>query len=288
MAALNPDLAKVLDACPALPAVPAVLARVTSLIARDEADAKSLGDIVRHDEALSALVLRRANSVAFGVPGKTFDLPTSITRMGTKELVRIITRFEATKLIPTKQTVYGLGRMGLWRNAVGGAIAAEALAPRAKGVDGAEAYVAALLRDIGKLVIETTLGHQAVESVPDTDGAHSFVVMEREELGLDHANLGAALAERWELPEPIVDAIRFHHEPPLPGEPAHSRLNDVVHAADMICLWSGVGAGDDGAQYALAEHVRESLHIDRMTAESLAASTWESVRELEHELGITG
>ncbi|GAB4548878.1 MAG: HDOD domain-containing protein [Phycisphaerales bacterium] len=286
MAPLNPKVAKVIDACPELPVVPAVLARITAMIASDQADARALGEIVQHDEALAARVLRCANSAAFGVPGKTFDLPTSIARLGSRELVRIITRHEAAKMLPSTGTVYGLSRGALWRNAVGGAIAAEMLAVESGATDPQQAYVAALLRDIGKLVIETVMGKAAIASVPDSDGSHQFVESEREALGLDHAELGAALAEQWGLPDTIVHAIRFHHEPPHPGEPAHDPLIDVVHAADMICLWSGLGAGDDGAQYALADHAREALAMDRKSAEAMAATTWERVRELESELGI--
>lgn len=282
MASLN----AVLDACTELPSVPAVLARVSAMITSGDSDAGSLGDIIRHDEALSALVLQRANSAAFGVPGKSFDLPTSLARLGTKELIKIITRHEAAKMIPSGRTVYGLGRIGLWRNAIGGAIAAEQLAQRTEGADPQQCYVAALLRDIGKLVIEASLGKDALNAVPDSDGTQSFVSLERKSLGLDHAELGGALAERWGLPEPIINAIRFHHEPPPPGEPAHSTLIDVVHGADIVCLWSALGAGDDGAQYALAEHVREALGLDRKAAELMAATTWERVRELENELGI--
>lgn len=286
MAALNPRLHEVIEACPDLPAVPALLARIAAMIAEGNTDAQELGDIVRHDEALTGLVLKRANSASRGVPGKTFELPASIVRLGSKELVGIISRHEASKLLPKSGTVYGLSRVGLWRNAVGGAIAAEELAPRTENADPAQCYIAALLRDIGKLAIETALGQHAVDSVPDSQGDASFVELEREALGLDHAELGAAIAERWDLPERIVNAIRMHHEPPLPGEPSHDPLIDVVHAADMVCLWSGLGAGDDGAQYPLLDHVRDALALDRHAAESLAAVTYERVCALELELGI--
>ena len=286
MAALNPEVRRVIEACPELPVVPAVLARVTAMISGDSADAKSLGEIVQNDEALAARVLRCANSAAFGVPGKSFDLPTSIARLGSKELIRIIARHEAAKMLPDRGTVYGLSRVALWRNAVGGAVAAERLAKDSGAADPQQAYVAALLRDIGKLVIESVLGESAVANIPDSDGTRQFVDAERDALGLDHAELGAALAAKWDLPDGIVGAIRFHHEPPPPGEPAHDPLIDVVHAADMVCLWSGLGAGDDGAQYALADHAREVLDLDRKSAETMAASTWERVRELESELGI--
>jgi len=232
------------------------------------------------------MVLKQANSAALGVPGKEFDLKASIVRLGANDLLRLVARYEATRLLPDAGSVYGLSRTALWRNAVGGAIAAETLATRIDGAPPAACYVGALLRDIGKLAIETALGHEAIERVPDSDGHTPFVANERQTLGLDHAELGAAMAEQWELPEAIVEAIRFHHEPPLPGEPRHSPINDVVHGADLICLWSGLGAGDDGAQYALAEHVRTSLALERHDAERLAAQTWERVRTLEHELGI--
>ena len=280
---VNPKVNAVIEACPDLPAVPAVLARVSAMIADDTASAKSLGEIIQHDEALAARVMRCANSARFGVPGKTFDLPTSIARLGSTELIRIIARHEAAKIIPSRGTVYGLSRTALWRNAVGGAVAAEMLAKSSKLTDPQQAYVAALLRDIGKLVVDSVLD---IDSVESGDGSHQFVDAERAALGMDHAQLGSALANKWGLPQVIANAIGAHHNPPAPDDQDHDPLIDVVHAADMITLWSGLGAGDDGTQYALADHVRESLQIDRKTAETMAATTWERVRELENELGI--
>ncbi|MEM1424721.1 MAG: HDOD domain-containing protein, partial [Planctomycetota bacterium] len=232
---------------------------------------------------LALRVMRCANSAALGVPGKTFDLPTSIARLGTKELVRIIARHEASKILPGRGTVYGLTRTALWRNAVGGAIAAERLATATGAADPQQAYIAALLRDIGKLVVDSVLD---IEKVYTSPYAGQFVDAERETLGMDHAELGAALAHKWGLPDLIVNAIGSHHTPPPPSDVHHDPLIDVVHAADMITLWSGLGSGDDGTRYALADHARASLKLDRKTAETMAASTWERVRELEHELGI--
>ncbi|MEM1423204.1 MAG: HDOD domain-containing protein, partial [Planctomycetota bacterium] len=63
---ISPAVASVIDSCHDLPAVPAVLARVTAMIADDSADARKLGEIVQHDEALALRVMRCANSAALG------------------------------------------------------------------------------------------------------------------------------------------------------------------------------------------------------------------------------
>ena len=89
---------------------------------------------------------------------------------------------------------------------------------------------------------------------------------------------GPALEER------IADAIRYHHEPPA-EDPGHDRLFDIVHAADIICLWAGLAIGSDGLQYKLAPHVRKDLGLDRKEAEAEITTTWGRLRELEEMMG---
>ena len=271
--------------CPSPPPAPAAALRAITVIQSGDYTMRELEKIVRADEGLSARLLTVVNSAAFGVSGRTFDLGQALVRLGSRNVAKVILEQSTRSLFTGAEESYGVRREQLWRGAIGGAIAAELTAQRTKTVDPSLAYVCALLRDIGKLVIEITYGASAARMMNGASGSTCQLERERTAFGIDHAELGAGLAEAWKLPQPIPDAIRFHHEPPAPEDPRHSDLFDVVHAADVICLWAGLAIGTvDGLEYRLASHVQQRLHLHVHDAESEIVETWSRVNEIEELL----
>lgn len=277
MATLN-DVLKV----KALPAMPASMARLVPLLLDPDSDWAAMERVIRQDEGLAADVLRLAHSARFGAGNARFDLRAAMIRIGRDALRRHVLSRQIAAMAPAENAAFDLRRGALWRSALGGAIAAEHLALRhVHPADAGTAYFAALLRDIGKLALDLAFGADylslvAAHAAPD----RTFVDAERRALGFDHAAVGAELARRWRLPDRVADAIRHHHAPPPPG-PAHDHLFDLVHAADVICLWAGLGVGADGLDYTLAEHVRTGLDLDRMSVEREITLVWERVGDAE-------
>ena len=270
MASLNDTIAA-LDRLPALPATSLQLISMLAGGGRD-ADLREVERIVSRDEAVAASVLRRANSAAFGMRGRVAGISDAIRRLGTRELCRIALETQTSGMLANAGRSYGLRRGALSQSALGGAIAADALArahtDQGVKVDREIAFVAALLRDIGKLAIDAVAGPDALERIAAAADTRPFLAYEREAFGADHAELGAILCERWSLPASIIQAVRGHHEPPSdPVEP----LTDVVHAADCVARWAGLGLGCDGLMYPFDAGARERLGTTREELEALVA-----------------
>ncbi len=269
MATLN-DTITALERLPALPATSMQLISMLAGGGRD-ADLREVEKIVSHDEAVAASVLRRANSAAFGMRGRVAGLSDAVRRLGTRELCRIALETQTTGLLANAGRSYGLRRGSLSQSALGGAIAADSLVQThgaGKSVDREIAFVAALLRDIGKLAIDMVAGPDALEKISAAADTRPFLEYEREAFGADHATLGAMLCERWGLPEPIVHAVRGHHAPPSnPVEP----LTDIVHTADCVARWAGLGVGCDGLMYPFDAGARDRLGTTRADLEALVA-----------------
>lgn len=265
MASLNDTIA----ALDRLPALPATSMRLISLLAGggQDADLREIESIISHDEAVTATVLRRANSAAFGMRGRVAGLSDAVRRLGTRELCRIALETQTSGLLANAGRSYGLRRGALSQAALGGAVAADELALFHKE-NREVAFVAALLRDIGKLAIDAVAGPDALEKIAAAADTRPFLAYEREAFGADHAELGALLCERWSLPAEIVAAVRGHHEPPSnPAQP----LTDIVHAADCVARWAGLGLGCDGLMYPFDVGVRERLGVTRDDLEALVA-----------------
>ncbi len=277
MATLN----DILSQCDALPVLPSTVARLTSILNRADAEISEIHEIVRTDDALSMTIMRYANSAQYGAKNRVFNLQESLARLGQRHLMQIVLQQQVAELFLDAGEAYGLHRGALWRSAQGGAIAAESLAREYGFEDPDLAFICGLLRDIGKLVLDKHYGSEYMSLVSAHLNAQtSFIEAERAALGFDHAELGAELAVRWDLPVRIVAAIRFHHAPP-PSATDEDDLFSIVHAADMICLWAGLGLGHDGLQYRLADHVRLKLNLSRDTVERLVAQTFAAVKTSE-------
>jgi putative nucleotidyltransferase with HDIG domain len=278
---------QVVQAIERLPALPAAASRLIAAVNDDRSTSESIEAIVRYDEALSTLILRLGNSASIGRSGRSFSLRECLTRMGHKRVLRIALEQHMSDVFRDAGRSFGLRRGALWQGSVGGAIAAELIAARTDDVARDEAFLAGLLRDMGKVALDEYYGDAYFQRLaPKFTPDRTFAETERDVLGFDHAAVGAELARKWEFPERYALAIAYHHEPPS-AAPDHDPLFDVVHAGDMIALWAGMGLGHDGLSYRLAPHVRDSLKIDRKLAEQLMGTVWERVHEAEITFNAT-
>lgn len=278
-------LTGLLEGAEQLRPLPAAAGRVIAMLSSDQPDLLEVAQIVRLDETLSLAVLRAANSAVYGVPGRSFDLREATVRLGVRTLSKLVLELQVAGLLKAEMSSFGLRRGALWRGALGGAIAAEGLAsdhaPELRDL----AFVGALFRDIGKLVIEVRHGGEYERMVATHLSAGvSFDQAERAAFGADHAEVGAALATHWGLPPRIADAVRWHHAPPPPESAGHDPLFDLVHTADLVCLWADLCVGVDGLQYRVSEHVREALSLTRRDVERRIAIVWDNLRAAEEAL----
>lgn len=269
-----------------LPMLPTASAQLVGMLGDDDVSINDIAEIVRVDEALGLAVLRYANSAVFGSPTRKFDLRESIIRLGRSTLTKIVLEQQAAGVFTGGCDAFELSRESLWRGAIGGALAAESLAaqhnPELKDL----AFVTGLVRDVGKLVLDRKYGSEYATSVhAHLTNGRTFVEAERDVFNTDHAEVGAALCRHWNLPDRIANAVEYHHTPPVEGD-KHDVLTDIVHAGDIIALWSGISIGVDGLQYEVAGHVKRGLRLSRRTAERAIATMWADVRNIEEALGM--
>ncbi len=264
-----------------LPAMPSAMARAVPLLLDPDSDLADLEQVIRQDEAMTSAVLRLANSARYGAPGQQFDLRRSMARLGRDPLRRCILEQHVCSVAGGDNPAFGLNRGALWRSALAGALAAEHLAIEHKFDQPSLAFLCGLLRDIGKLALDSFYGSSYLSLLDQRSGTGAtFVEQEHRSLGFDHATVGAELVRRWNFPDRVAFAIEHHHAPPKLDE-NHDDLCDLVHTADTICLWAGIGTGVDGLEYRLSQHVREGLGIDRRSAERLIATVWQKLCEAE-------
>ncbi|MFT4542768.1 MAG: HD-like signal output (HDOD) protein [Planctomycetota bacterium] len=245
-----------------LPAVPAALAKLVSLLNETEPDSAEVEAMVEADQAVSLAVLRMANSAALGGQEKLSSIGEAVRRLGTRNLMKVAITHLAGAALNGSGKGYGLVGKQPWEGAVGGGIAAEVVATTlapATTIDPGVAFTAGLLRDCGKLAMDHLVGVEQLKGCMLDRSAGDQIALENKEYGFDHAELGALLAKHWGLSEDLQDAIRYHHAPPSDGS---ETLAEVIYIAEILCAHLGIGMGLDGMNYVLHTEVLERHQID--------------------------
>jgi two-component system cell cycle response regulator len=205
----NPLLEKVIS-CPALPSLPGAAMRVLELTRKPNVRLEELARVVETDSALCAKVLRTVNSSFYGLTTPCPTISRALAYLGLATVKSLVLSFSLVDW--TKQHEGGLDLVEHWRRTIHGAAAARRVALLSGRCDPDEAFVAAMMRDVGVLAILTVVGDDYLKILAKDDGRHSsLAAREREYMGFDHAQAGAALIERWRLPATIVQATRLHH-----------------------------------------------------------------------------
>jgi putative nucleotidyltransferase with HDIG domain len=252
---MNYTIGQLLLEASKLPPIPQTAQRTLALMHNPEANATRLARIISTDQVLAARVLRWANSAYYGMESQIVTVKQAIVVLGTDTVQELIMSYSLSDQLNRPVSGYDLERGELWHHALGTAIGAKLISKHCCLKIDEEAYFAGLLCDIGKLIFEKLLREaDAWQAEKDQD---SFLNLERANFGIDHALLGAEIARHWQLPETLVDAIAYHHEPQAAS--GHPVLVAVVHVADIIMMILGIGIGVDGLRYSLDEKALKRL-----------------------------
>lgn len=222
-----------------LEALPASVTRLAAIAAKDSWNVREVEEVVSLDQALSFKLLRMANSAASASLMPIVTIRDAVVRLGIGSLLSLATASSVQKNLTRAIPEYGLSEGELWRHSVAAALAAES-APGFCDVElPPETYAAALLHDIGKLVLSRELspGVLKILSLARSEGHMSSLKAEVEVLGVHHGELGGLIAQHWNLPERLVKGIIHHHTPDEAGD----LLADVVHLANQTAKCVGAG-----------------------------------------------
>ncbi len=245
-----------------LPALPETVLRVMQITEDPKASIADVAKALVSDQALAARVLKLANSAFYGSSRRIGTVSDAVVILGMRTTRNLVMAASCEALLEGEVAGYGLPRGALLRHSLACASAAQALAKRARYRGMEEAFVAGLLHDIGKVVMNAYQCDQFGEVLAKVSGGVTYAEAERAVFGFDHAEAGGCLLERWNLPLPLVSAVRHHHAPlDAPGD---SPLPCLVHAADAVCLALGIGLGLNGRTDTLQP---EALSILGLTPE---------------------
>jgi len=214
--------------------LPSVALQIIELANDPKTGADDLLEAVRSDPALAMRLMRTVNSSYYALDEKVSDLKQAIMLLGFNEVRNLALTAYMAQLFKDTAGHGPYTRRGLWNHMVGSGMVARLLAQTCDAIPPQEAYLAGLLHDVGLILIDQYL-HEPFCRVldaltPDTP----LVEVETRILGFDHARLGRFVAEKWNLPEHLTEAIGCHHDPKN-SSPRHRETVYIVTLANFFC-----------------------------------------------------
>jgi putative nucleotidyltransferase with HDIG domain len=228
-----------------LPTMPAVAVKVMDILRDPEAGMKEAATVMEKDPVLAARTLRMATSAAFAGAGKKITLQEALARLGTKTLKSLLVEASAHKLFMSKNPQINDQMRTLWEHSVAVGMLARDVLALTGAQDSDSAYLAGLLHDVGKPVVATMLLELERQL---TDVYQRSWIDSGEWLGVVarvHRHVGVVLAERWQLPPPIVTCIKEAAEYDQGNR--HSLANAVCFS-NSLAKKAGIYAGPIDAE----------------------------------------
>ncbi|MCA8981495.1 MAG: HDOD domain-containing protein [Planctomycetes bacterium] len=256
----QPELARrVLEGTKNLTPWPEVASRVMQIAQRPEVVPGELVAVIQTDAALTAKVLRLANSAYYGFRREIASLAEAGNALGVQALVNLVLTGCAERYFHTGGR--GAAAKSLWERSITTAFSAQILARAQGAVDPERAYTVALLQNIGHLVIDDFLVEFRERIEREQRDGRDLLSAERAVLGQNHAQIGARLARRWGFPEVLSDTIEFHHSPERAG--VDPKLAAVAHLAETITYALSLDDGLESLAYGFSESALALSGLDR-------------------------
>ncbi|MFH0945072.1 MAG: response regulator [Planctomycetota bacterium] len=266
----SPELVEKVGQIDSLPPIPRVYNKLCAALVDPDVTIEALASIVEQDGAISAKILQLVNSSFLSLARRVSTTNQAISYLGISMLknlvlgVEVFRQFEGSRLpdwyhIDSEQ-----------EHAVLTAHLAGKLMPDRKAAE--NAYTAAMLHDMGRLVFAVKMPELYASVVAvDSRTDRPRCDVERETIGVSHADVGAYLLGIWGLPYPMVEAVAFHDRPSRVGQYEFDLLG-AVHVADALAREAVTGAGSPSLdeEYVASANIAGRLPEWRQVALELA------------------
>ncbi len=224
--------------------LPTVLPKIMEVVNDPGAGAGDLKAIVECDPPLTSRVLKTVNSAHFGLRTSTSNLQNAISLLGFTTVRNLALTASVSDMFKKDFEIDSYSRLGLWKHMVAVGLCARLIARHVGAARFEDAYLGGLLHDIGIVLFDENDHDSFRKAVERVQPDRELRVCEREVVGFDHAELGAALAKNWQFPDLTIECIRWHHAGDRCGRQSRviRLITSAVELANFLCQQKGIGS----------------------------------------------
>lgn len=279
-------LQKIIDKIVSLPTLPNVVSTLLVAVEDPKTSAKDVNEIISKDQALAAKVLKLVNSAFYGFPRQIDTITRAVTILG----------FEAIKSLALSATVFDIFKLDavykvafdrelFWKHCLAVGIFNQLIAKKTNISSSEEAFVAGLLHDIGKVVLDQYLHDEFIKILILVKKRNiSFIDAENEVIGINHQSIGRWLALKWNLPINLVETITYHHYPRYAKEARE--FVSMTHISDYIIKKKRIGNSGDNKVPRLDPEVKKLLKLSDADIEKMSKKLGDEIQKAETFLNL--
>jgi HD-like signal output (HDOD) protein len=196
-----------------LVSLPDIYVRIKAVIYDPNSTMTDVADVLSHDPAICARMLKVANSAFFGAPSRVETVKAAIRLLGTQQVHDLVLAATITKTFPD---IPGnlISMEDFWINSLRCGLLARLLAEQCNSRDGERFFLASLLHDMGHLIMYQTVPEESQEAlITARQDNRPLYMVERDIVGCDYGQVGSQLMQSWNFPENWVQAVRYQNEP---------------------------------------------------------------------------
>jgi putative nucleotidyltransferase with HDIG domain len=251
-----------------LPTLPNVIIKVMKIIDNPNSNATHLTELISMDQSLTVKALKLANSAYYGFPREIVTVTEAVVVLGFLTVRNLILTSALYNIFVNDSGADSeFDKKKFWKHSIATAFCARLIvAATGTGHSQAEeeeAFTAGLLHDIGKVFLDLYAHNDFAGVIRESRKGkvnEMFFQTEKRLLGVDHAELGALMIEKWNLPENFIEPIRHHHNPKDAKEGRH--LTNILHIADIISKLSIANYDGSSMLKAIDEDALKSLKLN--------------------------
>jgi putative nucleotidyltransferase with HDIG domain len=268
-----------------LPPFPVVVTKAFNLMRDPDVSLNEIAELISTDQAIVANLLRFCNCsfIALQKPIKT--VRDAVVFVGLNHLRKMLMVTGARTFYKAYHQGFEMRAAELWHHSLAASLLSSRLEKACPGADPDFAFIAALLHDVGKIVLHEFFENEQERMHVMIEFEHCTPIQAEERvLGIDHAQIGFRILSLWQFPEDILEAISIHHKP---GRSADSPLANIVRLANSMANIMGYGNDADGLERERCEDVCRMCGFDTGMIDSISTEIREELDRVVSEFGFT-
>jgi len=262
-----------------VPPMSQVAVKCLALIRKPDMSLREVAALIECDPVMTAQLMRAANSAALATREPARSVLQSVTRMGAQHVTTFLVEVSARKVFESRDQRIAEACRAVWEHSVAVAILTREVVTLAQGSDPELGYLAGLLHDVGKPIVAAML-LEAEKSVTGNKPSARWIQSSTwiQVIQRVHRRVGVELAEKWQLPDPLRDAIRDCAEYDSANRES---IANAVRFANALAKRAGIYAGDVASDdvEALIMIGRSLLRIEDGVPEKLIHGLRERVQQ---------
>ena len=265
------DAQKLVSGVVKVASLPEIYMKIEAALDSPKSSSKYLAEILQEDTALTARILRLANSSFFNYPSKIDTVTQAVTVIGTRQLRDIVLASSVVGIF--KDIPEELVDMDdFWRHSISCGVTSRVISTIRRENNVETAFVSGLLHDIGRLILYKEKPEQMSALIQESRETNQLLYLgERETFGFDHAILGGLLLKEWKLPTKLIETTLCHHVPSKAKEFVAEAAN--IHVANILANALQTGSTGEVLVPPLAPAAWDLLGVPPENLELILAET---------------